>query len=256
MEQDKLDKIYEFLEPRITKFERRRKDSEDRKTVDEVFDKSTLLALYKLMSDGAIDMVDFPISTGKEGNVFRAELENQFRAIKIYRISTSTFKTLSRYVLGDPRFKAPRNHREMIFTWAKKEFKNLKRARKAGISVPEAFAHYNNILVMRYIGTRNVPAPQIRDVCLDDAEKTFDRILEMMRLAHQKARLVHGDLSEYNILYYRKRPYIIDWAQAVVTDHPMSREWLDRDVNNIVRYFNRIGVKRDINEVKDIILES
>ena len=78
----------------------------------------------------------------------------------------------------------------------------------------------------------------------------------MMRLAHQKARLVHGDLSEYNILYYRKRPYIIDWAQAVVTDHPMSREWLDRDVNNIVRYFNRIGVKRDINEVKDIILES
>ena len=77
----------------------------------------------------------------------------------------------------------------------------------------------------------------------------------MMRLAYQKANLVHGDLSEYNILYYRKKPYVIDWAQAVVKDHCMSGEWLDRDIKNITRYFNKLGDKRGAKEVKDAILE-
>ena len=84
MDRKKLDNIYEFLEPRITKFERRRKEDQQRKTFDEVFDQSTLLGLYKLIRDGEIDLVDFPISTGKEGNVFRGEKGKQLRAIKIY----------------------------------------------------------------------------------------------------------------------------------------------------------------------------
>ena len=60
MDRKKLDNIYEFLEPRITKFERRRKEDQQRKTFDEVFDQSTLLGLYKLIRDGEIDLVDFP----------------------------------------------------------------------------------------------------------------------------------------------------------------------------------------------------
>src|SRR4030042_1552098 len=79
----------------------------DRKTQDEVFDKYTLSTIEKLISDKIIDMLDFPISTGKEGNVFRAITpKKKFVAIKIYRTSTSTFKHISDYIIGDPRFES------------------------------------------------------------------------------------------------------------------------------------------------------
>ena len=112
-------------------------------------------------------------------------------------------------------------------------------------------------MIMKYIGTRNAPAPQLKDVRLEleDAEKTFDNIMKMIKTAYQKANLVHGDISEYNILYHRKRAVIIDWAQAVVRDHPMSREWLERDVGNIVRYFNKLGIKRQGKTIMKDILE-
>ena len=67
----------------------------DRKTQDEVFDKSTLQNLEKLISNKVIDSLDFPISTGKEGNVFRAITPNkEYVALKIYRTSNSTFKSV------------------------------------------------------------------------------------------------------------------------------------------------------------------
>jgi len=64
-----------------------------------------------------------------------------------------------------------------------------------------------------------------------------------MRRLYQEARLVHGDLSEYNILLYDGEPIIIDMGQAVMLEHPMSREFLSRDIKNIVRYFKKLGVE-------------
>ena len=98
----------------------------DRKTLDQVFDVYTLNTLGKLISDKVIDIVDFPISTGKEGNVFRGVTpDKKFVALKIYRISTATFKHISDYIIGDPRFKSVRKTRkDIIFAWTKKEFKN------------------------------------------------------------------------------------------------------------------------------------
>ena len=142
----------------------------------------------------------------------------------------------------------------MVFTWAKKEFKNLQRAEEAGICAPAPQVFHKNILVMRYIGTRRAPAPQLKDVCpgleSGEVEELFEQIVDMMTLAYQEADLVHGDLSEYNILYHRKKAYVIDWGQAVVKDHPMSAEWLERDVKNITNYFNRLGMSCDAKEVK------
>ena len=86
----------------------------DRKTQDEVFDKTTLRTLEKFISDGVIDILDFPISTGKEGNVFRGVTpDKKYVAIKIYRTSTATFKHISQYIIGDPRFKSM--HKQFLF---------------------------------------------------------------------------------------------------------------------------------------------
>lgn len=228
----------------------------DRKTLNEVFDKPTLLAFGKLISDDIIEYVDFPISTGKEANVFRAVTpEGKLVAIKVYRIATSNFKRMIYYIRGDPRF-APigRSRREVIYQWVRKEMKNLERLARAGVLAPKPIKSLQNILVMQYIGNKGAPAPLIKDVDLEDPEKTCEQILEYIKRMFVKAKLVHSDLSEYNILYYRKRPYLIDLAQGVVLDHPMAMDFLRRDVANVVRFFRKYGVQRNEKEIFDEIV--
>ncbi|MCK4844964.1 MAG: hypothetical protein KAS95_04770, partial [Candidatus Heimdallarchaeota archaeon] len=67
--------------------------------------------------------------------------------------------------------------------------------------------------------------------------------LDILSLMYNEANLVHADLSEYNILYYNKKPIIIDVSQAVLLDHPQAAFFLYRDVSNINRYFSSLGVK-------------
>ncbi|MCK5548084.1 MAG: serine protein kinase RIO, partial [Thermoplasmata archaeon] len=98
-------KKYRLLEVKIDALKARDKDSDRRKTYDEVFDDSTLLTLYKLFSDKVIDIVEYPVATGKEGNVFKGKtLDKKNVAVKIYRTSTSSFKHMSKYMAGDVRF--------------------------------------------------------------------------------------------------------------------------------------------------------
>src|SRR5881296_2644559 len=130
------DRKLALLEERIEVLGRRRKDADHTKTYDEVFDEATLMAVYKFVSDGTIRTVDYPVSTGKEGNVFHATTEEGAAALKIYRVNTATFRSLADYLQGDPRFKkVGRTFRELITVWAQKEFKNLTRMREAGARV-------------------------------------------------------------------------------------------------------------------------
>jgi RIO kinase 1 len=238
-----------LLEARIDALKMKDKDTEHRKTVDGVFDQQTLLSLYKLFTDGILDTLEYPVSTGKEGNVFKATSSEGNRAVKIYRLSTATFKRISDFIIGDPRFKGlSRNHRKIIFAWAQKEYKNLVRMAKTGTRVPAPVASHDNILVMAYIGDDYAPAPLLKDVVVSNAEWVFkDVVRNMVRI--QKARLVHGDLSEYNILMWRGWPYIIDVGQGVPLDHPMSSEWRARDVKNVCRYFRKLGVEASEEDV-------
>ncbi len=220
-------------------------EDEDRKTMDEVFDKPALLTIYKLMTDGFIDTIDFPISTGKEANVFRVtSLDSVFYALKIYRTSNLTFKRISRYIEGDPRFKGIYNsRRKVIFAWATKEFRNLQRLREAKVRVPEPIKVSRNMLVMEYIGEDGNPAPMMREMELVDPAKTYKTIVKYMRLAYKKAELVIGDLSEYNILMQGGEPVIIDVGQGMMIDHPNAKEFLLRDIVNINRFFRAYDVK-------------
>jgi RIO kinase 1 len=229
----------------------------DRKTLDEVFDKSTLLLLGKLISDKVIDYLDFPISTGKEAIIFRGVTSKKgFVALKIYRTSTLTFKHISKYIEGDPRFQiANKSKREIIYEWTIKEFKNLERLKKAKVRAPRPIKRAKNVLVMEYIGDAEKPAPLLRDVEVNDPEKICDTILNYIALMYSKAEIVHADLSAFNVLIYKGKPYLIDLGQGVILEHPLSHEFLKRDIHNIVQYFGKFGIKKDEEKILEKIVK-
>ena len=223
----------------------------DRKTQDEVFDKSTLHTFEKLISDRVIDILDFPISTGKEGNVFRGITpDKKFVAIKVYRVTTSTFKHISKYILGDPRFKSiHKTRRDIIHAWTKKEYKNLQRAYKADVNVPKPIVSINNILVMEYIGVSDMPAPLMKDAKLKNPKKIFNMLLDFIFKMYQKAEMVHGDFSAYNVLIHKNKPYLIDLGQGLLLEHPNALEFLKRDIHNIVSYFKKYNISADEHDI-------
>ena len=229
----------------------------NRKTFGEVFDKQTILRLGKLISDKIIDQVDFPVSTGKEANIFRGTTpEKKLVAIKIYRTSTMTFKHIASYIEGDPRFAyGYKNRRDLIEEWAKKEFKNLDLLYRTKVRVPAPLKRFNNILVMDYIGDENKAAPMLKDVILKNPQKIFDEIMTFITRMY-KAQIVHADLSAFNILMFRKKPYIIDVGQAVLLDHPAAMEFLKRDIHNIVHYFKKYGIESNEQTIYEKLMKN
>jgi RIO kinase 1 len=224
---------------------------EERKTESEVWDRQTLDAVYHFMKKGIIDTVEHPISTGKEANVFFALApEGEPLVVKIYRTSTADFRGIERYIMGDPRFPGRRtNRRQVIFAWARKEFLNLRRAYEKGVRVPKPIDFRKNVLAMEYVGTEQMAAPEVRNVHLEDPETFYDQVMEAAATLFQEARLVHGDLSEYNILVVDDAPVLIDLGQAMLVKHPRAVELMDRDCGNMARYWKRQGVETSPEEV-------
>ncbi len=238
------DKKMRGLDKRIDDYRSKIKDSNDLKLESGVFDVPTLKTLYTMASKNIIKAFGGVVSTGKEADVFHAIGENERElAVKIYRISTSDFRSMENYLIGDPRFSnIGSSKKDIVFAWTKKEHRNLERAREAGVKAPEPYTSERNILVMEFIGKDGVSAPRLKDIKPAEPQRTYDTIAQYMRLLYQTAKLVHGDLSEYNILLYEDEPVIIDMGQAVMLEHPMSREFLARDIKNVVRYFKKLGV--------------
>jgi len=245
----------DFIDDKIKRIERdidelrvRDKGADDFKVRDEVFDELTLKALYRLASTGLIQALGGPISTGKEANVFHAiGPGGRELAIKIYRIRTSDFKAMHDYIQGDYRFANVRKtKKDVVFAWTKKEFRNLTRARKARVRVPEPLKYRENVLVMQFIGRDGVACPLLKHAVenLENVKEVYDATIEFMKRLYQDAHLVHADLSEYNILVDdQAEPVFIDMGQSVLVQHPRAQEFLQRDVGNVVKFFNEAGVR-------------
>ena len=243
------DDEYERFDREIEAMGVRIKDADQVKVRDDVFDEVTLMALYRLVHRKQISVIGGPVSTGKEANIIYGEHDNRGIAIKIYRIQTANFKAMTEYLAGDRRFASIRGSRRgIIFAWTKKEYSNLSRAHDIGLPVPEPLAFDRNILLMEFLGEEEAPYPQLRLAAVDDYEATYREILDCTRRLYQDARLVHADLSEYNILYHEK-PYLIDMGQAVTLDHPRALTFLLRDIRNINRYFSRYCDVQDEQEI-------
>jgi RIO kinase 1 len=237
---DQFDKRLEEMGVRI-------KDANQFKVSEDVFDDVTLLALYKLVHKKWLSVIGGSISTGKEANVFYGERDDKGVAINIYRIRTANFTTMSSYIIGDRRFsRVKKSRKELVFAWTRKEFSNLARAHEAGIAVPEPLVWDRNILIMSYLGENEIPYPQLKNADIEDPAGIYGTILRYIDILYNKAELVHGDLSEFNILF-GDQPYLIDMGQSVTRDHPRAFQFLMRDIRNINRFFkNRCDVRNDV----------
>jgi len=249
------DRRMRILETQVDALRIKEKDSETRKTYDQVFDRAALLTIASLIGDGVISTLDYPVSTGKEASVFHAtDREGRAKAVKIYRIANATFRNIAVYIEGDPRFKKVKKAtRPTLFAWAQKEFKNLVRMQDAGVHVPSPERVIDNVLVMEYIGDETQPAPTLREVTLEDPAATYQDVVAEMR-AIRKSELVHADMSEYNLLYWKGHPVVIDVGQSVPLDHPRATEWFTRDVGNVSRFFRRLRVRTSPAELERSIL--
>ena len=240
----------EKFDERIDKERIREKDRDTLKVIESVFDFQTSMLIVKLMNTGFIKDIGFCVSTGKEANVYHGVGYNEEElAIKIYRTTTAEFKKNWMYVEGDPRFKGyKKGTYSFIYTWARKEFKNLKRMETAKVRVPSPVTVNKNVLIMEFIGKNQEAAPLLKDVKLRKPNKTYSQILDMMFRLYVEGNLIHADLSEYNVLYFENKPVLIDVSQAVLIDHPYAPAFLYRDILNINRYFNSLGVEVDTDD--------
>ena len=238
--------------------QKRIKDSDDRKVSSEIFDKATLQVLYKLANQGYLDVLNGAISTGKEANVLKGiKDDGSIVAVKIYRIATSDFKKMQYYIAGDPRFNVrSSNKRQLINNWVNKEYRNLTRLKDAGVNVPEAITSLNNVLIIEFIGDEDGnPAPTVKNLPPEDPVDFYEKLVVQMDNFINKANLIHGDLSSYNILNYDEEPVIIDVSQSVVKDHIIARELLERDIKNISFEFSKMGVDTSIEDLTNRLIK-
>eukprot|EP01017_Pseudomicrothorax_dubius_P011575 TRINITY_DN1435_c0_g1_i1.p1 TRINITY_DN1435_c0_g1~~TRINITY_DN1435_c0_g1_i1.p1 ORF type:complete len:505 (-),score=169.97 TRINITY_DN1435_c0_g1_i1:96-1610(-) len=228
----------------------RTKDKMDRATVEQVLDPRTRLILVKLMNNKVFQEINGCLSTGKEANVYHAFAPNEDYelAVKIYKTSIMVFKDRERYIAGEFRFRhghCKGNPRKMIKLWAEKELRNLKRIQSAGLLCPEPVLVKANVLVMRFIGREMKAAPRLKDTDLtvERYSQLYLDLVKAIRILYQDCRLIHGDLSEYNLLYWEEKLYLIDVSQSVEHDHPYALEFLRRDCANVNIYFKKQGVR-------------
>lgn len=234
-------------------------DKSDRATSEQVLDPRTRMILLQMINRGIVSEIHGCLSTGKEANVYYSvSIPEQdgtpllHRAIKVYKTSIMVFKDRDKYVSGEFRFRqgySKSNNRAMVKLWAEKEMRNLRRIYAAGIPSPEPIHLRLHVLVMGFVGnSKGVPAPRLKDVQLNipDPESRwrgfYIELLSYMRVMYQTCRLVHADLSEYNILYHKDKLYIIDVSQSVEHDHPRSLEFLRMDIKNVGDFFRRKDV--------------
>ena len=266
------DRIARERDREFDEFRKRIKDADQFKVEASVFDDATYGALYKLVQDGYLDAFGGPISTGKEANVYTAlagdhemrraseqpssdgeEPRGHEVAVKIYRINASDFREMGEYLEGDPRFERLQNDKkEIVKAWVRKEFANLDRALEAGVRVPEPIAVERNVLVMEYLGTADGRARRLGEVHVENPQTAYEVVREYMIRLYD-AGIVHGDLSEYNVVVQESQLYVIDVGQAVTVHHPNSDEFLDRDCYNVATFFARQGVDTSEDDLRAYI---
>ena len=274
---------------------------DDRATVEQCLDPRTRLILFRMLSNGFLELIDGCLSTGKEANVYYAKAgkaaaaalaaanltaadgvntissdassvgaESASRsvvsnrnhsiatfapllsphiteyAIKIYKTSILVFKDREKYVSGEHRWRkgyCKSNPRKMVKVWAEKEMRNYRRIYGAGIKCPAPVLLKGHVLIMEFLGNGGWPSPRIRDAGLSEKRlrEAYIQTILIMRHMYQRCKLVHGDLSEYNLLWHNNEVYVIDVSQSVETDHPSALDFLRKDSSNVNDFYRKAG---------------
>ena len=192
------------------------------------------LAINAFVKAGVIESFGQSLGVGKEADVFDAlNSEGKRIAVKFHRLGRISFRQ-TRRTRGYTR-----EHSTWLFqshVAAEKEFHAMKLAYENGVSVPEPISQNRHVVAMGMI--EGAQLSKYRDI--GKPEKVMKEILRNLRKAYLKAHLIHADISEYNIILQPDgHILIIDWPQAVKTDHANAAELLERDIKNLLTYFSR-----------------
>jgi len=167
-------------------------------------------------------------------------------AIKVYKTNLTEFTNRYEHVEGDHRFASVgqlsrQNNQKIVKIWAEKEMKNMTRMFRAGIPCPEPIRLDRNVLIMTFIGQDGWGAPQLAEMDLGSshsrAAKCFVQVLLLARALWDRCKLVHADLSEFNVLFQDGVCFVVDVGQAVERMHPHAMEFLRRDLFNVLSFF-------------------
>jgi len=206
-----------------------------------------MIALHALVRRNVLEAIGDKLGVGKESDIYRALAPGGKEVIvKFLRIGRTSFRKtrIKRSWADDPRYTW--FHQSKIA--AEREFKALKELYSIGASVPYPIAYNRHVVVIDYIsGVELYEKPPLKN-----PRKVFDIIVDTLRKAYREAGIVHGDLSEYNVLVdiEEDKPYIIDWPQYVYRDDPSADELLKRDIKYIIRFFKKnYNVDVDFNKV-------
>ena len=207
------------------------------------------LAINTLVKAGVIDSFGQSLGVGKEADVYDALSPDGKRiAVKFHRLGRISFRQTRRkrgYI---------REHSTWLFqshVSAEKEFQAMQLVYKNGVSVPEPISQNRHVIAMGMI--EGAELSKYKEI--QKPEKILKEILRNVRKAYLKAHVIHADLSEYNIIL---KPdghiLIIDWPQYVMSDHANAEELLERDLKNVLTFFNRkFNVKVAIEEAYDYV---
>jgi RIO kinase 1 len=227
-------------------------------------------ALASFFDDGWISEVLYEVKSGKEATVHCCRAGEQLAgsehlvAAKVYRpIESRRFKNDAVYQAGCMHLarngrakRAAENKsafgREVQYaTWLDHEWQTLRTLHSAGIDVPKPLAHNDRAILMTYLGDERTSAPNLNEAEMDRAavEAVVDGLLSnIVRMLDLDC--VHGDLSPFNILYWRDRATIIDFPQAIDPRlNPAAQMLLSRDIENICRWAAKRGVQRDATRI-------
>jgi RIO kinase 2 len=208
------------------------------------------LAINTLVKAGVIESFGQTLGVGKEADVYDALSPDGKRiAVKFHRLGRISFRQTRRkrgYI---------REHSTWLFqshVAAEKEFQAMQLVYKNGVSVPEPISQNRHVIAMGMI--EGAELSKYKEIA--KPEKILKEILRNVRKAYLKAHVIHADLSEYNIIL---KPdghiLIIDWPQYVMTNHANAEDLLERDLKNILTFFNRkFTVKVVIKEACDYVI--
>ncbi|MFX1390215.1 MAG: RIO1 family regulatory kinase/ATPase [Promethearchaeota archaeon] len=206
-----------------------------------------LLALHTLVEKEIISQLGPLIGKGKESDVYGCmdDHENIYAA-KFYRMGRTSFKNIKqlRDLVGD------RSHLSWLYVnrlAAKKEFEALEKIYQLKLNTPKPMAYNRHVIIMSYLrGKELVYFKSIRK-----PKKVFNKILNQYKRIYKDAKMIHGDLGEFNIVLDEKGDIlIIDWLQWVPIDHPNAVSLLERDITNICNFFEKkYNIESDIDRI-------
>lgn len=207
--------------------------------------------LQPLVDDGLIDEVVHPLMSGKEADVFVVRCGADLRCAKIYKEAVKrSFKKAAQYTEGRKVRNSRRaramekgsrfGRQQQEETWQNAEVDALYKLDRAGVRVPRPYGCFDGVLLMELITDEaGEIAPRLSEVTMSADQAREDHALVMQYVVSMLcAGLVHGDLSEFNVLVDENGPVIIDLPQAVdAAANNNARAMLERDVKNMTDYY-------------------